>query len=191
MLSALSVWVYFSISFNMGALSLITNYTLVQRTPCPRAVLPLASVLTNLPALVLPSVAAILVAAIGGHLSPRVVLVPLGVAWLMALTGGVVLLAAGVAARYRDVAQAIPFLLQFGVFAAPIGYSLSQLDSAARLAVSLNPMTGVIELWRWSILQPYDLRIGAIALGLGVSVAVVVVAWRVFSRLEVTMADYI
>ena len=190
-LIALSVWTYFAITFNMGTLSLITNTGLVRWTPCPRVALPLASLLTNLPALAIPGILALIFAAVSGDLSPRAALLPLGLSWLLVLTGGLVLLFGGIAARYRDMVQAIPFLLQFGVFAAPIGYSIDQLNSTVRVLVSLNPISGLVEFWRWLILQPYPFHTEVVLISLGSTALLVGIGWQVFGRLERTMADFI
>jgi homopolymeric O-antigen transport system permease protein len=190
-LVALSAWIFFSISFNMGAASLITNWALVRRTPCPRVTLPLASLLTNLPALAIPSAAALVVAAANDELSLRALLLPVAIAWLLVLTGATVLLFAGVAARYRDVVPGVPFILQIGIFAAPIGYSLDQLSGTVAALVSFNPLTGIIETLRWMMLDSYSLPADTVLIGMASTGLIAVVAWQLFGRLEVAMADFI
>ena len=63
-----------------------------------------------------------------GHLSPRVLLLPVGLLWLLVLTVGVIAISSALAVRYRDVVSALPLVLQVGVFLAPVGYSLAGLS---------------------------------------------------------------
>jgi lipopolysaccharide transport system permease protein len=190
-LVALSAWIFFSISFNMGAAAFITNNVLVRRTPCPRVTLPLAGLLTNLPALAIPSAAALVVSAANDELSLRALLLPVAFAWLLVVTGSAVLLFAGVAARYRDVVPAVPFVLQIGIFAAPIGYSLDQLSGTVSTLISLNPLTGIIETLRWMMLDSYGLPADAVLIGLASTAVIAAVAWQLFGRLEVAIADFV
>jgi lipopolysaccharide transport system permease protein len=190
-LVAITAWTYFSITFNMGVAVFVTNFELVRRTACPRLSFPLAALLTNLPALIVPGVAALTLAAALGEISPRVLLLPLALAWLFLLTGAVVLLFGGTAARYRDAIPVVPFLMQVGLFITPIGYALDDLSAAARTLVALNPLSGVVELMRWMILESHVLDLEVVLVGLGSTSVLVAAAWWLFGRIEVTMADFI
>jgi lipopolysaccharide transport system permease protein len=93
--------------------------------------------------------------------------------------------------RYRDILAAMPFLLQVGLFLAPIGYPLHQLGPVARQIVELNPLTGLIEAWRWMIVSNYSASGRVIGYSLAITVVVLVAGWRTFTKLETTMADEI
>ena len=190
-LVAITAWTYFAITFNMGIAVFVTNSELVRRTACPRLSLPLATLLTNLPALIVPGVAALILAGALGELSLRVVLLPLGLAWLFMLTGAVVLLLAGVATRYRDAIPVVPFVLQVGLFITPIGYPLDDLGATARALVALNPLTGVTETLRWMILEPHVLELDVVLVGVISTGLLIAAAWWLFGRIEVTMADFV
>jgi ABC-type polysaccharide/polyol phosphate export permease len=190
-LVGLSAWTYFQASMTIGSASVITNYSFVRFTPCPRPAFPIAALIASLPAFAVTALGAIVVAAITGHLSPRVVLLPLGLLWLGLLTAGSVGILSALTVRYRDITSALPFLLQVGVFLAPIGYTLAGLSPTVRALVELNPITGVVEAWRWMILAGYDPSMRPIAISLVMTGALAVLGWRVFSRLETTMADEI
>jgi lipopolysaccharide transport system permease protein len=84
----------------------------------------------------------------------------------------------------------LPFLLQVTLFLSPVAYGTTHLSPFLRALISLNPLTGLIEAWRWSLLgvQP---GLGAIATSLALTVAGLVVGWRFFARFEVRMADEI
>ena len=110
---------------------------------------------------------------------------------MFALTGAVVLMFAGVGARFRDAIPVVPFVLQVGLFITPIGYALDDLGSAARAVVTLNPLSGVVELMRWMILDSHVLDLEVVLVGLGSTGVLIAAAWWLFGRIEVTMADFI
>jgi ABC-type polysaccharide/polyol phosphate export permease len=190
-LVGLTAWSFFQASMTIGVASLITNSSLIRYTPCPRPAFPLATIIASLPSFAVTGAAAIISAAATGHLSPRVVLIPFGLAWLILLTAGVVAIGASLAVRYRDMISALPFLLQVGVFFAPVGYSLAGLSPFVRKIVELNPLTGVIEAFRWMMLSGYTPATGAIVIALVETAVLAVFGWLVFARLETTMADEI
>jgi ABC-type polysaccharide/polyol phosphate export permease len=80
-------------------------------------------------------------------------------------------------------------LLQVGVFLAPVGYPIDELSTTVRTIISLNPLTGVLEAMRWVTLSGYPFSPGPIALAGATTVVLLIAGWRVFSRLETTMAD--
>jgi ABC-type polysaccharide/polyol phosphate export permease len=190
-LSGLTVWSFFQASMTIGISSLITNFQLVRFTPCPRLAFPVAGILASLPSLVVPAAGAIIAAAIAGVLSPRVLLLPLGLSWLFLLTVGIVMLGCSLAVRFRDIISVVPFILSLGLFLAPVAYPLSGLSTLVRDLVELNPLTGILEACRWMMLSAYHPSLRAIAISAVVSGALVTLGWRVFTRLETTMADEI
>jgi lipopolysaccharide transport system permease protein len=190
-LVGLSAWAFFQASMTIGTASLITNIMLVRFTPCPRFAFPIAGILASLPTYAVTAAAALVAAAATGTLSPRALLLPLGLVWLFLLTAGVVTLAAAFTVRYRDIVQAMPFLLQVGLFLAPVGYPLHQLGPTIRQLVELNPLTGLIEAWRWMVVSGYGASPRVIGFSLLMTALVVMVGWRTFTRLETTMADEI
>ncbi len=112
-------------------------------------------------------------------------------AWLVVLTAGVVGIACCLAVRYRDIISVMPFLLQVGVFLAPVGYTLAGLSGKLRTLVELNPLTGVMEAWRGLVISGYHPRPGPIAVALVETVVLAAAGWWLFSRMETTMADEI
>jgi ABC-type polysaccharide/polyol phosphate export permease len=190
-LVALGAWTYFQASLSMGAVSVVTNAQLMQRTACPRLAFPIAALIANLPSLAVPLVAGVAAAAITGELSPRVLLLPLGLLWLIAATAGVVAMTSALNVRYRDLLAVLPLILQVGVFFSPIGYQVSDLPSWARIVIGLNPLAGVMETWRWMVLPIHPPSVGLIATSLAVTIVLVLAGWFVFTRSEPTMADVV
>lgn len=190
-LVGLSVWSFFQASMTIGTASLISNLQLIRFTPCPRLAFPVAALIASLPALAVTAAGALVATVVTGHLSPRVVLLPAGVVWLFLLTAGVVAITSSLTVRFRDMLSAMPFLLQVGLFLAPVGYPLSDLDSTVRAIVDLNPLTGLIEAWRWMIIANYNPSFEPIGVSLVVTPVLMVAGWRYFARKETTMADEI
>ncbi len=190
-LVGLSAWSFFQASMTIGTAAMITNLNFVRYTPSPRSAFPLAATLASLPSFAVVAVSAIVGAAVTGHLSPRVLLLPVGLLWLLILTAGVIGISSALAVRYRDVVSALPLVLQVGVFVAPVGYSLSGLPATARIIVECNPLTGLIEAMRWMVLSGYHPSVASMVISAGLSMGLALAGWRIFSRLETTMADEI
>ena len=190
-LTGLTVWAFFQAAMTLGTASIISNAHLVRFTPCPRLAFPLASLVASLPAMGV-TLAASLALAIGlGQLSPRIVLLPLAMVWLFALTAALVAIFAAFTVRFRDVMNGLPFLLQVGIFVAPVGYPRSALGPLSQWLVDLNPLTGIIETWRWMVLPIETLAARPVAISMGLTCALIVIGWFLFSRFEVRMADEI
>lgn len=190
-LIGLSAWAYFQASLTIGTASLVTNLMFVKYTPCPRTAFPIAAMLAALPSFGITIVAGIIGAAATGHLSLRVLLLPLGLAWLLLLTAGVIGVSSSLAVRFRDVVSALPFFLQLGTFLAPVGYPLTGLSPKLRAVVEINPITGLIEILRWMVLGGYRPAGASIAISAGLTTLIAVVGWRMFARRETTVADEI
>jgi len=190
-LVGLSVWAFFQASMTIGTASVISNITLIRFTPCPRWAFPVAAIIASLPAYGVTVIGALTAAAVTGSLSARALLLPAGLLWLFLLTAGAVAITSSFSVRYRDALSAMPFLLQVGLFLAPVGYPLDALGDTVRAVVGLNPLTGVIEACRWMILAGYKPSFEPIGISLLLTPVVAVYGWRFFSRRETTMADEI
>jgi lipopolysaccharide transport system permease protein len=189
-LAGLSVWTYFQATVMAATGSVINNYALVRWTSCPRLALPLASVISCLPSLAVTGVATLVVTAISGYLWLGALLLPLMVLWLLVLTAAIAVFLAGITVRARDVISVVPFLLQVTLFLAPVAYGTSQLSSRLQTLISINPLTGLIDAWRWALLGVTP-DLTAIGISIGVTLVLVIVSWRTFAAVEVLMADEI
>jgi homopolymeric O-antigen transport system permease protein len=190
-LVGLAAWAFFQASMTMGSAAFISNWTLVRFTPCPRLAFPVAAIIASIPSFLVTIAGALAAAAVTGTLSLRLVLLPFGFVWLFLLTAGIVAISASIAVRYRDMLSAMPFLLQVGLFLAPVGYPLSELSPTVRAILDFNPLTGLIEAWRWMVLDGYVPSFEPIGVSLVLTPLIVLAGWRVFGRFETTMADEI
>jgi ABC-type polysaccharide/polyol phosphate export permease len=190
-LAGLAVWIFVQLSLTIGTQLLITNAQLVRRSPLPRVALITGSLVGNLPPFGVMLTLAIVVTTVGHGLPIQALLMPLLIGWLFLFTFAVTLLVASLAARYRDLVSAMPLVIQAGIFVTPVGYGLQGAPSNIHTLLSLNPLTGIIEAWRWSLLDLPDPNLSVIAVSAVTTVVALIVGWRVFGRLEVDFADFV
>lgn len=151
--SGLLPWTLFSTALTRAASSLVGNAALLSKVYFPRLVLPLGSVLT---CLVDFGVSLIILFAVLAwyHIVPgaAALLIPVFVAYAIVAAWAVGIWMAALNVRYRDVNFALPFLVQIGLFISPVVYSASLVPGPFRILYALNPMTLVIQGFRWGLL---------------------------------------
>lgn len=185
-------WQLFSAALSGSSGSLVANAHLVSKVYFPRLILPLSAL-----AVALVDFAVVLVlytamaAWFGVGPDGRVLLLPLftGCALLIALGAGLWLTALTV--QYRDFRFLVPFLLQVGLFLSPIGFRTDVLPNWRDL-LALNPMTGVIEGFRWCLLDgPADFYWRGFATSMAVGLVLLGTGLWYFRRAERRFADVI
>lgn len=190
--AALLPWQLFSYALTESGNSLVTNQELLTKVYFPRLLIPLSTVLGGLADFAIAFLVLLgMMAFYGITPTSAVVVLPLLVllTCASALAAGLWLAALNV--KYRDVRYTLPFLAQFWMLATPIAYPASLIPDHWRVFYSLNPMVGVVEGFRWALLDSGG--------GVGYSViisAVVVAALLVggmiyFRRMERTFADIV
>lgn len=190
-LAGLTVWIFVQLSLTIGTQLLITNAQLVRRSPLPRLALITGSLIGNLPPFGVMLTLAIAVTVAVHGLPIQALLLPLLIAWLFVFTFAVTLLVASLAGRYRDLVSAMPLVIQAGIFVTPVGYGLQGAPTNIHTLLSLNPLTGIIEAWRWSLLDLPDPNVAVIVTSGVTTVVALIAGWRVFGRLEVDFADFV
>jgi lipopolysaccharide transport system permease protein len=190
--AALLPWTYFAQAVTTCGHSLVGDAGLIRKVYFPRLIVPMAAVARPIIDF-LPSLA-VLLAMMGWYgIAPawRLAAFPLFLllAVVTALAVGLWLSALNV--RYRDIGYTIPFLVQCWMFASPVVYPTSLVPERWRLAYSLNPMAGVIEGFRWSLLGAELPRLDMLAASTGMVVVLLVGGLIVFRRLERNFADVI
>jgi len=146
-------WQFFANALSETSNSLIGNANLISKIYFPRLIIPASSVITSFVDFLISGI--ILVALIIWYqFVPgwRVVTLPLFVAIGFAASIGCGLWLAALNVKYRDFRYIIPFIVQFGLFISPVGFSSSIVPGRWRLLYSLNPMVGVIDGFRWAII---------------------------------------
>ena len=151
--SAVLPWQFFANALSETSNSLIGNANLISKIYFPRLIIPASSVITSFVDFLISGI--ILVGLIIWYqFVPgwRVVTLPFFVAIAFAASIGCGLWLAALNVKYRDFRYIIPFIVQFGLFISPVGFSSGIIPGKWRLLYSINPMVGVIDGFRWAII---------------------------------------
>ena len=189
---ALLPWNYFAGALDRAGNSLVGSANLITKVYFPRLVVPLSAVLAGL-----LDFAVAFVVLIGMMLFydivPTMAVLALPAFILLATVTalGVGLWLSALNVQYRDVRYAIPFLVQFWLFASPVAYSSSLVPEQWRALYGLNPMAGVVEGFRWALLGTGQSPGPLLAVSAGVSIALLVSGLYYFRRMEKTFADVV
>lgn len=191
--AALLPWQFFANSLSECSNSLISNANLVSKVYFPRLVVPTSAVVVSFVDFMISGIILLALMAWYNFVpSWRIILLPgfIGIAFAASMGAGLWLSSLNV--QYRDFRYVVPFLVQFGLYISPVGFSSQLVPDRWRLLYSLNPMVGVIDGFRWAILgdgsQPYWPGF-LLSVGL-VSVLLVSGIWF-FRKMERTFADVI
>ena len=186
-----ALWSYFATSVNNARMSLVANASLITKVYFPRLAAPLASVFPGLIDLAVALVVlAIMMAWYGIAPGLAALTAPLWLAGAMIVAFGTGTLFAALTVQYRDIQEVFGLLLQLWLFASPVAYPASLVHGSWQWLYHVNPMVGIMDGWRWSVL-------GGPSLGPETIVSVVVAGLllfaglRVFQRTENRFADVI
>lgn len=147
-------WQFFSTAVSDASASLIGNSSLISKVYFPRLIVPAGAVVTSFVDFAITLVLMAGMMAWYGYLpDARVLATPLfiGLAFGIAFGMGVWLAALNV--KYRDFRYIVPFIVQFGVYISPVGFSTTSVPPGWRLLYAANPMVGVIDGFRWALLR--------------------------------------
>jgi len=186
-------WQFFASSLTGASQSVVGNAQLISKVYFPRLIIPAGAVVTALADLVI-SFFLLLGIMAWYHFWPtwRMFLLPVWVLIAFATALGPGLLVTALNVRYRDFRFVIPFIVQIGYFVSPVPYLSSKVPEKWRLLYSLNPMVGVIDGFRWSILGGKTaIYMPGLFLSLGVTTLLMWVGIRYFRYLERSFADTI
>lgn len=146
-------WQFFSSSLQESSNSVINNANMVSKVYFPRLIIPTSAVIVCLVDFFISFTILGAMMLWYGHMPGlRILALPLfmALAFLAALGAGLWISALNV--KYRDFRYIIPFMVQFGLYISPVGFSSGIVPEKWRMLYSLNPMVGVIDGFRWSIL---------------------------------------
>jgi lipopolysaccharide transport system permease protein len=190
-LTGLLVWTFIQLSTMLGSQAIVANGPLVRRSPLPRIALITGSVLGNLPPVAIMFVIAVVATLVTRGFAVQVLLLPLLIVWLFVFSVSTAMLLGALAARFRDIVSVLPLIIQAGIFVSPVGYSIAGSPKNIHTLLTVNPVSGLIEAWRWSLLNVPNPDWTVMGIAAAWTVMIALVAWRVFSRLEVDFADFV
>ena len=186
-------WTFFSTALAEASNSLIGNANLISKVYFPRLIVPTATVVVALVDFLI-SFTVLAAMMVWYQFLPgwQILLLPVFIliAFLASLGPGLWITALNV--KYRDFRYIIPFLVQFGLYVSPVGFSSSVVPEQWRLLYSLNPMVGVIDGFRWCILRGESpIYWPGFYLSLAVTAFFLWLGIRQFRKMEKTFADLI
>lgn len=185
-------WTFFTNAVGSATQSLVTNVNLVTKVYFPRATLPLASIASWLPDLAIAAALLVVLFPVYGLRPAWTALFLPAVAALAVLAAASVSMGlAALNVRYRDVRYAVPFLLQLWLFVTPVVYPATLVPTRFRFLLALNPMTGVVEGFRWALLGHTSPPWGLLAVSTASALVVLTIGAAYFGRVEQDFADVI
>ena len=190
--TALVPWQLFAFALNQSSTSLVTDQNLITKIYFPRLIIPMASVMAGLADFGIAFVVLLgMLLVYQIPLTLRLLVLPplILLALVTALAIGLWLSAMNV--KYRDVRYTLPFLTQLWLYATPIAYSSSLIPEHWRWLYCLNPMTGVVEGFRWAMLGKASPVGSSIFVSAGVVVLLFLGGLIYFKRIEGSFADVI
>lgn len=186
-------WFFFASALSECSNSLVGNSHLISKIYFPRLIVPVGSITVSIVDFLITFVLLFLVMAWHRFMPGwHIVFVPLFILLAIAVSFGLGLWTAALNVRFRDFRHLIPFVLQLGVYVSPVGYSSQVLPEKWRLVYSLNPMVGVIDGFRWSILgSDFTMYWPGLIISIVMSVTLVATGIWYFRKTEATFADVI
>jgi lipopolysaccharide transport system permease protein len=189
---AMLPWQLFSNSFSESSNSLVANADLISKIYFPRLIVPSGAVVVGFIDFLISGVflAGLMV---WYKFIPdwRVLTLPFFILIALAASLGAGFLIAALTVRYRDFRFIVPFVVQFGLYVSPVGFSSAIVPEQWRLLYSINPMVGVIDGFRWALLGQVSLYLPGFFLSLIVIVALLFLGIWYFRKTEKTFADVI
>jgi len=186
-------WGLFATALNQGSRSLVMHNNMVTKIYFPRLILPMSAVFAGLVDFFISFI--ILIGLMVYYkVTPawgQLWTLPLFLVLALVTALGVALWLSAINVKYRDVNQALPFITQFWLLATPVAYSFSNLSKKAQLVLSLNPMTGVVNGFRWALLGTDTGPDLMFWISVGISLMIFVTGLFYFRSMERTFADTI
>jgi len=189
--TGLLLWTFFANAVINSTSSLVNNTNLITKVYFPRMFIPAAAVGAGLVDFAIGSLMLVAL-AFYYQVAPGwgILLLPLFLLLSVVMSLAVGMLVSALTVKYRDLRHALPFLIQFWMFASPVIYPLQQVPETWRFLIALNPVTGIIEGFRASLLGG-TLDRPATIIAVAMTLILFAVSFYLFRRIEETFADLI
>lgn len=191
--AALLPWQFFSNAFSEAGNSLISNSSMISKVYFPRLIIPVSTIMVSFVDFLISGLILVGVMIWYGFVPNwRILTLPIFIFIAIAAAMGAGLWIAALNVKYRDFRYIIPFVLQFGLYISPVGFSSNIVPEQWRMLYSLNPMVGVIDGFRWAILGgDAPLYLPSVLLSLLLVLVMLVTGIVYFRKTEKTFADVI
>jgi lipopolysaccharide transport system permease protein len=192
-LAAVLPWQFFSSALSESSSSLIGNANLISKIYFPRLIIPCAAVITSLVDFAITiGLLAIVMLWYGFAPGWQIVALPLFVLMAFGLSLGLGLMLAALNVEYRDFRYIVPFIVQLGLFVSPIAFSTADVPQKWRALYALNPLVGIIDGFRWSLLGGrVMLDVDTVWVSCAVTMALIILGVWYFRKMECSFADVI
>ncbi len=191
--AAMLPWQFFANSLSESSNALLANSNMLTKVYFPRLVMPASAVIVSFVDFLI-SFAIMIVLMAWFRFMPSIYIFTLPIFLLLALIASLAfgLWLSALNVKYRDFRYIIPFIVQFGLYLSPVGFSSSIVPEQWRLLYSLNPMVGVIDGFRWAILGGQaEIYWPGFALSVSLTLALFAFSLWYFRKMEQTFADII
>jgi len=191
--AAMLPWQFFSTSFSEISNSLIGNASMLTKVYFPRIIIPMSTLIVNFVDFLISFI--ILIGLMVWYRfvpSVNMLILPAYLILLLLIAIGLGLYVASLNVKYRDFKYIVPFIVQFGLYISPVGFSSSVIPEKWRLLYSLNPLVAVIDGFRWCILGGTNtIYVEGLMVSIGVTLIVLYFSIRYFRNIERSFADII
>lgn len=190
-LSAMLPWQFFSSSLTEASNSLIGNANLISKIYFPRLIIPASTVITAMVDFAISFVILIAIMIVYRFApSWNILVLPVFIVMAFVAAFGIGLYVTALNVKYRDFRHIVPFIVQFGLFISPVGWTSDRISEKWRLLYSVNPMVGVIDGFRWAILGS-PLYWPGFLLSLAITLLFLFIGISYFRKTEKSFADNI
>jgi lipopolysaccharide transport system permease protein len=191
--SAMLPWQFFANSFTDASNSLVNNTHMISKIYFPRLIIPSSKIVVGLIDFI---ISFLILGLIMGYYqfapSVRILLIPFLIFLAIFTALGAGFWIASLNVKYRDFFYIVPFIVQFGLYISPVGFSSSLVPEKWKLLYSMNPMVGVIDGFRWAILGgKYEIYLPGFILSVGLATMILFSGIWYFRKTEKTFADVI
>ena len=192
--AAMLPWQFFSNALTEASNSLIGNANLLSKVYFPRLIVPASSVITSFVDFLISFVLLLVLMAYYQYMPTwKILFLPIYIALSFLTAFGLGLYLTALNVKYRDFRYIIPFIVQFGLYISPVGFSSSVIPERWKTLYYLNPMVSIIDGFRWCIIKDSTTDPLSIYAFFSVlmSVVILLIAIRQFRKMEKTFADLI
>lgn len=191
--AAMLPWQFFANSLSESSNSLIANANLISKVYFPRLIVPTSAVIVSFVDFLVSGMILLALMAWYNFVPDwRILTLPLFILIAFAAAIGAGLWLAALNVEYRDFRYIVPFIVQFGLYISPVGFTSKIVPEQWRLLYSLNPMVGVIDGFRWAILGgESNIYLPGFVLSVGIVALLLISGIWYFRRMERTFADTI
>lgn len=188
--SAMLAWQFFVDMLTYASNSFLANQQLVSKVYFPRIILPASRALCSLVDFGVSFFFYLVLSIVRYQFLPpkQIILFPLFLGWLILISFSVSLLFASLIVRYRDFRHIVPFVTQLGLYCTSVGFSLEMVPKQLLLFLGLNPLVGVINGFRWTLLGE-SLEMGTLAVSLVMTLLITLISLFYFKATQDTFAD--